>query len=572
MLDLMAAPFNLMTEDVNWVESTLLSMDMKAKVGQVFCMVGRRPNLAEIANLQDLVQPGAFMFRPNKAADIQKAHRFLQDRSDIPLLLAANLERGGSGIAIEGTNFASFMQVAATRDPEMAYRLGVVCGREGRAVGCNWTYSPVIDIDYNFQNPITNTRTFGSDPDLVLSLACAYMKGIQENGIAATIKHFPGDGVDGRDQHLLTSINSFSIEEWSSTYGKIYRGMIAAGAKSAMVGHIMQPAWSRRLKPGILDQEIMPASLAPELLNGLLRQELEFNGLIVTDATNMAGFTSLMPREKAVPYSIAAGCDMFLFTISPNEDFEFMLEGVRSGILPMERLEDAVRRILALKASLKLPRQKAEGTLVPDDNALSAVASTEYKIWARDCADKAITLVKDTQALLPLSPAKYKRILVYVLGDSGGYLDVNAKSSSNRFIEKLETEGFSVTKHEYDGLSAEEQASVTTTPVRQLKDNFDLILYYASIKTASNQTVVRITWSQPMGSDVPKFISEIPTAFISVDNPYHLQDVPRIKTYVNGYTGTDEVVDAVIDKLMGRSPFRGISPVDPFCGYWEARL
>lgn len=220
------------------------------------------------------------------------------------------------------------MQVAATDDEEMAYRLGVISGREGRAVGCNWSFAPVIDIDYNFQNPITNTRTYGSDPERVLRMAGAYMKGIQENGLAVSIKHWPGDGVDGRDQHLLTSINNLSIEEWDKTFGKVYQGMIDSGARTVMAAHIMLPAYSRRFRPGIKDEDIMSATLAPEIYNSLLRGKLGFNGLVVTDATVMAGFTVAMERELAVPTSIAAGADMFLFTCDLEEDFQFMLNGV----------------------------------------------------------------------------------------------------------------------------------------------------------------------------------------------------------------------------------------------------
>ena len=574
MNNLRKKPFNLSDHDIQWVEDTLAGMDLETKVGQLFCLVVPTNDVESIDQMLQMIKPGGFMYRAFPGATIQENHRYLQERSEIPLLLAANLERGGSGIASDGTDFGTQMQIAATDDEDLAYKLGLVCGREGRAVGCNWTFSPVIDIDYNLQNPITNTRTYGSDPDRVLRMARAYMNGVRENGLAVSIKHWPGDGVDGRDQHLLTSVNTMSVEEWDKTFGMVYKGMIDAGADTVMAAHIMLPAYSRKLSPGIRDEEIMPASLAPELNYKLLRERLGFNGLIVSDATSMAGFTIVMSREKAVPTAIAAGCDIFLFTLDLEEDLAYMMQGVQSGILTMERLDEAVTRILALKASLKLHERKKEGTLVPDESALEVLDCAEHRAWAAECADKAITLVKDTQDLLPLTVAKHKRVLLYVLGDEGGYLD-EGEGSSATFARLLEGHGFLVTRFDYsqfEGASMWAALSIMRKPVRELKEEYDLVLYYASLKTASNQTIVRITWAQPMGIDVPKFVSDIPTAFVSVDNPYHLQDVPRVKTFVNGYTSNEHVVEALVDKLLGKSQFKGTSPVDPFCGYWDAKL
>lgn len=574
MIDLKSKPFHLSDADIQWVEETLASMDLETKVGQLFCLVAPTEDVERLDQMLGIIKPGGLMFRPLPGETIQENHRYLQEKLEIPLLLAANLERGGSGIASDGTDFGTQMQVAATDDEDMAHKLGLICGREGRAVGCNWTFSPVIDIDLNYQNPITNTRTYGSDPGRVLRMARAYMKGVRESGLAVSIKHWPGDGVDGRDQHLLIGVNTLSAKDWDKTFGRVYKGMIDAGAHTVMAAHIMLPAYSRKLSPGIRDEEIMPASLAPELNYKLLRDRLGFNGLIVTDATSMAGFTIPMSRQEAVPASIAAGCDIFLFTVDLEEDLDYMMQGIQDGILTKERLDEAVSRILALKASLKLHEQKKEGTLVPDESALEVLDCAEHRAWAAECADKAITLVKDTQDLLPLTVAKHERILLYVLGDTGGYLD-EGEGSSARFVKLLEDHGFAVTLFDYsqfEGASMWTALSIMRRPVGELQEEYDLVLYYASLKTASNQTVVRITWAQPMGIDVPKFVSDIPTAFVSVDNPYHLQDVPRVKTFVNGYASSEHVVEALVDKLLGKSQFRGINPIDPFCGYWDARL
>ncbi len=185
--------------------------------------------------------------------------------------------------------------------------------------------------------------------------------------------------MDERDQHLLTTVNSMDCDTWDNTYGKVYRGLIDAGLQSIMVGHIMQPAYSKKLNPALKDEEILPASLSKELLGGLLREKLGFNGVILTDASSMGGLITAMKREDLVPGAIAAGCDMFLFFSDPKEDLEFMRKGLERGILTEERLDDALHRILGLKASIGLHKKKAAGTLVPPAEGLSVVGCEEHR-------------------------------------------------------------------------------------------------------------------------------------------------------------------------------------------------
>jgi beta-N-acetylhexosaminidase len=442
-IDLRGKPFYLQEEGIQWVERTLASMDLDAKIGQLFCPLGINKEQDVLKAMVEDIQPGGIMFRADEGRLNQEAHRYLQENSRIPMLLAANLEAGGNGTAKDGTFYGRPMQIAAADNEEMAYRLGVICGREGAAVGCNWAFAPVIDIDMNYRNPITNTRTYGSDTGRVLAMSRQFMKGIHENGLAVSIKHFPGDGVDERDQHLHIAINSLSVEEWEETFGAVYRGMIDAGAQTVMIGHIMLPEYSRALVPGIRNEELKPATLAPELLQTLLREKLGFNGMIVTDATNMGGFTMAEKRELAVPMAIAAGCDMFLFNKNLQEDFRYMKQGVATGILTLERVEEAVTRILALKASLGLHRKQAEAALVPEPDSLSILRCREHESWAAECADQSVTLVKDTQGLLPLDVTKHKRILLHLLkGDVSNY---GSQAGDDLFISRLKSEGFEVT-------------------------------------------------------------------------------------------------------------------------------
>lgn len=570
MIDRKAPPFELSDEDIRWVDETVASMDVAEKVGQLFVLVVMDPDpRVTIERIEQAgIRPGGFMTRPFLAKEVQNLHRTLQAEARIPLLLAANLERGGDGVALDGTSFATQFGVAATDDEEQARRLGLVAGREGAAVGCNWAFAPVVDVDTNPANPITNTRTYGSDPERVLRLARACMQGIHEAGLAVSIKHWPGDGVDGRDQHLVSSVNTLSVSDWEETFGRIYRGMIEAGADTVMAAHILLPAYSRLLRPGIADSEILPASLAPEITVELLRGRLGFNGVVSTDATVMTGMTAAMPRSRAVPQSIMAGNDIFLFTGNLAQDYRFMLEGVESGALTTERLDEAVTAILSLKASLGLHRKQAAGTLVPDEAALAVVGSDEHQAWARECADRAVTLVRDTQELLPISPSKHRKVLLYVLGDKGGYMDEGG-GVAGHFVERLTLAGFEVDNFDYDAVEGPESWARLMDPLGQV-EGYDLVLYLASIKTASNQTTVRINWGNPMGFDGPRTVEDIPTLFVSIDNPYHLQDVPMVKTFINGYTSSEHVVDAVVERLLGNAEFTGISPADPTCGLWDA--
>jgi beta-N-acetylhexosaminidase len=443
MIDLRAKPFNLSDEEVSWVESTIAVMSEDEKIGQLFCLIGWGSDETYLKNLLDTIQPGGFMCRPMPAAETVATVSILQKHSKLPMLIAANLEKGGNGLVTDGTYFGAPMQVAATDDIGMAAKLGTVCGREAAAVGGNWAFAPIIDIDYNFRNPITNLRTFGSDPERVKRMGVAYVEAVQEQGVAASIKHFPGDGVDERDQHLVTSINSMSCEDWDRTYGEAYRAGIEAGAMTCMIGHIAHPAWSKALAPGIADADILPASLAREITTTLLRGRLGFNGLVVTDASTMAGMVIAMPRPQVVPAAIAAGCDMFLFTRNLEEDYGYMKRGFADGVITAQRLDEAVTRILALKAALKLPAKKLAGSLVPtSENAASSIATAEHLAWARDCADRAITMVKEERGVLPLSASRYRRVLFYGIESQAGIAYSVRVGAVDSLRQRLEAEGF----------------------------------------------------------------------------------------------------------------------------------
>lgn len=546
MIDLKTRPFYLSDSQCRWVEETLSAMTEQEKIGQLFCVMGGDYGKEQLRDMVRQGRVGGVLYRPAPAQEIRENYAFLDKAAKIPLLKAANLEEGGSGIITDGTLYGWPMLVAATGDSEEAERFGRVCASEGRSVGINWTFSPVCDLDLNFRNPITNVRTFGSDLDTVLSFTDRYMKAVQASGVAACAKHFPGDGVDFRDQHLHPTYNSLSAEEWYGSYGKIYEHLIDNGLMSIMVGHICQPAVSVDVNPELDFADCLPASLSPELLTGVLRTRYGFNGVITTDATIMAGFTMAMERAAALPAAIMAGCDMLVFNTDFEEDSRYLSEGLEKGLLTAERLDEAVTRILALKASV----------CFGDTETVQVPAGK----WHSECADKAVTLVKNRDAdVLPVTPERYPQIRLVLLGKDE-ILDGSVGEITKRYLEE---KGFHVDVYK----PFEDELHGTSC----LPEN-RLTLYMANYETASNQTTVRISWCPKHALDGPRYISEEKSVFVSLANPYLLQDVPRIRTYINAYTATYDTITKTIDKLMGLSEFKGVSPVDAFCGLPDTRL
>lgn len=560
MVNLKGNPFFLSEEDIEWVENTKASLTLEEKLGQLFFPIGYSPNEQYLKHEILKKNPGGLMFRTGKTEELFAAYSYLQNQSKIPMLLSANLEAGGDGIVEEGTAFGKQMQVAATGDPEQAYRLGKVSCSEGEAVGCNYAFAPVVDIDYNYHNPITNVRTYGSNPEMVKKCGLAYMRGAKECGTAVSIKHFPGDGVDEVDQHILTSVNSLSCEEWDETYGDVYKALIDEGALSVMIGHIAMPAYQKRFNQD-LPRKLMPASLSPELLQNLLREQLGFNGMIITDASPMVGFLCAMDRSKSVPFCIEAGCDMLLFNKDYDEDIMYMRKGYEEGILSEKRLDEAVTRILAMKASLKLHKKQENGTLAPQNENLAVIGCKEHKEWAKECADKSVTLVKDTQNLLPINPQKHKRVLYQIMGGCD-----SEERILETFITHMKTEGFEMIPYEKEVFDFTK--AIVFDTVEEFRSKYDLVIYLGNVENASNKTTARLNWHTLFGAgnNIPWFVEIVPTMFISLQNPYHLLDVPMIKTYINAYSNHDTVIEATVDKILGKSEFKGVSPVDPFCG------
>jgi beta-N-acetylhexosaminidase len=581
--DLTAAPFHLDAAGVSWVRRTIDAMTEDEKVGQLFINLNNRFDDAFVERIVDGYHPGGMRYSHTDSARVQAHIRHAQSRSvragsGVPLLVASNIEAGGNGACTDGTHVATPLQTASTPETHAAYEMGLVGGRESRALGCNWAFTPIVDIHHNWRNTVVATRAFGSDHETVIKYAQAYSDGVRDGAgdrpMALCMKHFPGDGRDERDQHVLTSVNDCTVEEWDASYRPIWEWGIAAGIESVMVGHIMLPEYSRRLRPGIDDADILPATVSPELLTDLLRDDLGFNGVILTDASLMVGLTSALPRERQLVQAITAGCDMILFFRNHDEDFGFVRDAVRSGEITGQRLDAALTRILGLKATLGL-HERAPDDLVPSVQELELVGCAEHHKIAAKIADQTIALLKDTAGTLPLDPATHRRLRLYCLGGAPDFTGV-VPEFQQVAVDELTAAGFEVSLFKTAAeLAAEGQQldmqSFIAAETAGYASRFDAALILANVSDFAQQSALRIKWSMPMGPEMPWYAAEVPTVFVSLNMPNHLIDVPMVKTAINAHTPTVETVRALVSKLTGRSEFRGTHNENVWCGAWDTR-
>jgi len=577
MVDLAARPFHLDAQGIAWVRATIASMTTEEKVGQLFINLNVSFDEGYLNGVIDRYHVGGIRYRGARSDAIQEHIRYSQSRSKVPLLVASNPEMGGFGSCDDGTLVSTHLQAGSHPDAAIAYRMGQVAGRETAALGCNWAFAPIVDIHRNWRNTVVATRSFGNDTDLVIERATRFFDGVSESPMACAIKHFPGDGVDERDQHVVTSNNTLGVAEWHATYGRVYRAMIERGAQSIMVGHIGAPELSRAFRPGIRDEDILPATLAPELLRDLLRDELGFNGLVVSDASAMASLTSTLPRRELVPAVIAAGCDMFLFMRNADEDFGYMLEGVRTGVISGHRLQDALERILGLKASLGL-HVSAPEDLVPPPSALAIIGSAEHHAIAAEIADMTVTLVKDTQGNLPLIPATHKRIRLYGVAGSADFTGTDPHRYLEIMREELEHAGFEV--HVFaDAATRAAAGEAGVNPHTVLSDEanahyaekYNAAILVANVTGFAQEASLRIRWSTSLAAEIPWYSTEVPTIFISTALPNHLIDVPMVKTVIHAHAPTRETIRATVEKIQGLSPFQGTFNENVWCDTFGTR-
>ncbi|NNU69198.1 glycoside hydrolase family 3 protein [Rhizobium sp. WYCCWR 11152] len=553
--ELRKAPFNLDDAAISWIRDVYASLDLDDKIGQLFTLIMIGTDEEDFKRIASLRPGGVTRFF---TADLEFERRVISDlvaKSKVPPIISADLEGSRHSFAF-GTPVLGQLGLAAVDDVQATEKSSEILAREGRAMGVRWSFTPVIDINAAFRSPIVGTRSYGSDVNKIERHAVAHVHGLQRNGVAATAKHWPGEGYDDRDQHLVTTTNPLSMDEWKETFGRLYGTLITEGVLAIMSGHISLPAYIRSKMPDAGLEAFRPASVSRLLNVDLLRDELGFNGIIVSDATPMGGLSAWGHHLDTLPDIIANGCDMILFSDAPEEDIAAVKAAVEDGRITQERLEEAVLRVLALKAHLKLFQPS---DVLPDAaEARHLLAHPDNVAASREYIGRSPTLVKDVNGIFPLDPAKTKRVL---LVDGGIIHPLMPQPLEFLLPALLRKEGFEISIDRPD---------IVPTP-----DDFDLVLYALGDESLLVRGRIFVDWHRMGGGGLFKAMyrpwTNIPSVMISFGHPYHLYDAPRVPAYINAYSTMDSVQEAVVDCMLGRKPFLGTNPVDPFCGLEDAR-
>ncbi len=585
MTNLKAKPYCLGDEDIKWVENTIANMTDEEKVGQLFFQLTAGMDEEYLKNLVEKYHLGGCRYNNMPGQYVKMQNSILQKYTKVPLFIACNTEAGGNGCCSDGSYIGSGIKIGATGNRDHAKALGKFANEEAVSIGCNMAFAPVCDIHYNWENTEVVSRAFGNDHERVAEMSKAYLEGAHEAGVACAAKHFPGNGQDFRDAHISNNLNSFGEEKWMQTYGYVYKTLIDAGLDAIMGGHIMMREYMREVNPDIKDEELLPATLCPEIMTGLLRDKLGFNGMVVTDASHMVAMTDRMTRKEMLPASINAGCDMFLFFNDPDEDFATMLDAYKSGKISEERMREALTRILGLKARMGLHKAKE---LVPSGDVV--LGKDEYKAAEAAISRDAITLVKyKDEGVLPIVPERYKRIMIVYVKGPAGPMDAlvqmamgggqGKKNPAEDLRDRLIEKGF--------------DAFIYESPLEQIKKQIaagekpSLNIYFAGKNAIADFvagqdlviTLCDVANGRPAfglskgGGEIPWYVFELPVVAISVNAPTMLADIPQVRTYINAYDSKPSTMEALVDKLLaGKDAFTGKDPIDSFCGLWDARI
>jgi beta-N-acetylhexosaminidase len=396
-----------------WAEETLQKMTLEEKIGQLVFphfsaafMGEESERWREIErNITEFHVGGYHAYAGDPAALAYMVNR-MQGLAKTPLLITADLE-GGAGYEFEGaTRLPRAMALAATGSEEVAYQAGKITAVEGRALGVGMNFYPVADVNNNPRNPIINIRSFGEDPAAVARLVRAYVRGAQENGQLATAKHFPGHGDTGQDSHLELAVVDVSRERLNQVELPPFQAAIDEGVAAVMTAHVYVP----QLEPDIA----APATLSQVVTTGLLRQELGFNGLVVTDALTMQGVAAAYAPEDVAVRAVKAGADILLIPASVKKTVQGLKTAVQSGEISPARIDASVRRILEAKAQLGLDRDRR----VEVEALATVVGTEEHQEEARTMMEQGVTLVRDQQRWLPLPLRETDRVLLINILDS----------------------------------------------------------------------------------------------------------------------------------------------------------
>ncbi len=526
---------NLTQEQQKRVLQTLESMTMEEMVGQLLCPENRKYSTEDWMDIFRKVPLGSVFF--GKHENLKGLLEQIQLKSRIPVAIAVDME-SGVDLVNYGTQFPTPMALGAARDPELAYEQGRALAHEARALGIHWTFSPVVDINLNFNNPVTCTRSFGDKAEKVAAMVAAAIRGRQADGLlAATAKHFPGDGVDDRDQHACTSVNSLPMDQWQELYGKVWRAAIQdAGVMSIMSGHISLPDYQ-----GCQENptDALPATLSSKLQVDLLRNELGFKGVLVSDAAPMIGITSRVSSDEMVVKNIASGSDVFLFA-DPIKDFERLMAAVRNGKLKEERVREAVQRSLEMKELLGIFDN-------PFGREVSQEMFAHHKKTAKEAAERSMTVIKNN-GKLPVSLKPGAKILTVTMT----YKNHARQPQDLDIVDaELKQRGFEVTHL----LAPDHNEVLEEAP----KHDFIFVNFYVTMHMKLG--TMRLT-AEAIMSMWRAFYSDYGNViFTSFGNPYVLYEQPHIQNLMLTFGSCEASQRAAVKAWLGEIEPTGVCPV-----------
>ena len=536
-----------------WVDATIRKMTLDEKIGQLlfatyhgsFTATDSAAYAQMLHCVNDLHVGGFINITQGSPLGIVKSQAYptavltnqLQAKSKLPLLVGADFERGTAMRLDEGTSFPTAMALAAAGDSRDAYTMGKVTALEARAVGIHWIYAPVADVNNNPGNPIINTRSFGEDPARVAEFVTQFVRGVEENGALATAKHFPGHGDTSSDSHIDLPVIHADRERLEHLEFVPFRAAISAGVSSIMTGHLSVPS----LEP----DPNTPATLSARILNDVLRKELHFEGLVVTDAMDMGGITVRYAPGEAAVRAFEAGADALLMPPVPDAAFEGLQSAVKSGRISRERLDASVRRILQAKAKLGLDKDR-----LVDINAINQkFGHVAWQSEAQNISDRGVTLLRDTPHRLPLDATKPTRALLLAF-----YADPEPYPA-----EDLERE----LRSRFDSLTTL-RADTKFVKADMLKlpspDSYDVAILALFVRVSDRKGNVDVPPEQAAIAE-QLFKSGKPVITIGLGSPYLIERFPQAETWLAAFGISDVAQISATRALFGQIPVRGHLPV-----------
>ena len=484
----------------------------------------------------DSLHVGGLIVSVGSPLDIAAKLNRLQQRSRLPLLVTSDLEGGTSIRLVGGTFLPPNMGVGAAGSDSLAYQMGRITALEGRAVGIHLAFAPVADVNNNPANPIINTRSFGEDPAEVGRLAAAEIRGIQDHGMLATAKHFPGHGDTGTDSHLALPVIASDWSRLDSVELVPFRAAIAAGVKVVMSAHIALP--------GIDRGQVRPGTVVPEILTGILRDSLGFDGLVVTDALNMSGVAAAYGAEAGVR-AFLAGADLLLQPADPAEAIRAMEAALARGEITPERLDRSVRRVLEIKKSLGLFRRRT----VALDSVPMIVGSAEFQSEARAMAARSVVMVKDVGGTIHGLRSAHPSLTVVT------YAEEDNRTMGQALVSELRAQGFAVTVVRLWPASGAESYD---SAARALGRNA-----VGVIATADRPVAGRGSIGLPprLAALISAAARTMPTILVSLGNPYLISGLPEVGSYLIGWRANPVTEEAVARALAGAAPITGRLPI-----------